>query len=113
MTSARSISIRSRRLNLPLQLGVQLGAARLFAGASFVIGDWTGNSDAARLGVDYDMPDVAIVGGASVHFSNMFVEARLRSATGSRHALFRIGDAVRSMAIRRNMLWSLSFGIFF
>ncbi len=59
------------------------------------------------------MPDVAIVGGASVHFSNMFVEARLRSATGSRHALFRIGDAVRSMSIRRNMLWSLSFGIFF
>ncbi len=41
MTSARSISIQSRRLNLPLELGVQLGAARLFAGASFVIGDWT------------------------------------------------------------------------
>ena len=48
MTSARSISIRSRRLNLPLELGVQLGAARLFAGASFVIGDWTGNSDVRR-----------------------------------------------------------------
>ncbi|MDE6139592.1 MAG: PorT family protein [Alistipes sp.] len=110
----RSTNIQLRRLMLPVELGLQFGAIRLFGGASFSLGDWTGNSHASVLAVDYDLPDVAIVGGLGVHFRKIFLEARVQSsAKSSQYYLYRIGSTVRSVKIKRNLLWSFSAGFFF
>lgn len=110
----RTSNIQLRRLSLPLELGLQFGAVRLFGGASFALGDWTGNSRSSILAVDYDLPDVSIVGGVGVHFRKMFLEARVQSSTkSSQYYLYRIGSTVRSVKIKHNLLWSFSAGFFF
>lgn len=108
------VDIQSRRLNLPIELGLQFGLVRIFGGASFALGDWTSNSRASVLSVDYDLPDVAIVGGMGLHFKSIFLEARVQSsAKSSQYYLYRIGNSVRSVKVKRDMLWSLSIGFFF
>lgn len=111
---ARTTNIQQRRLSLPVELGFQFGAVRLFGGASFALGDWTGNSRASVLAVDYDLPDVSIVGGVGVHFKKIFLEARVQSSTkSSQYYLYRIGNTVRNVKIKHNLLWSFSAGFFF
>lgn len=110
----RSTNIQLRRLSLPIELGLQFGAVRLFGGASFALGDWTANSHAAVLSADYDLPDVSIVGGVGVHFKRLFLEARVQSlAKSAQYDLYRIGNKMRSVKVKRNMLWSFSAGFFF
>lgn len=110
----RTTNIQLRRLMLPVEIGLQFGAVRLFGGASFSLGDWTGNSRASVLAVDYDLPDVSIVGGLGVHLRKIFLEARVQSSTkSSHHYLYRIGNSVRSVKIKHNLLWSFSAGFFF
>lgn len=110
----RSTNIQLRRLSLPIELGLQFGAVRLFGGAAFALGDWTANSNAAVLSADYDLPDVSIVGGVGVHFKKIFLEARVQSSSkAAQYNLYRISNAVRSVKVKRNLLWSFSAGFFF
>ena len=67
----RSVSLRSERFEIPLQLGLQFGPLRLFGGAQFRVADSERDSAPKLLKVNFN-DDVGIMGGVGFNIRKFF-----------------------------------------
>lgn len=72
----RSVSLRSERFEIPLQLGLQFGPLRLFGGAQFRVADSERDSAPKLLKVNFN-DDVGIMGGVGFNIRKFFFDFRL------------------------------------
>lgn len=76
-THTRTLTLRTERLEIPVQLGFQFGALRLFGGVQFRVADSQHSDRKQLLRIGFNDNDLAIMGGAGLRFHKFFLEFRV------------------------------------
>ena len=109
----RSVSLRSERFEIPLQLGLQFGPLRLFGGAQFRVADSERDSAPKLLKVNFN-DDVGIMGGVGFNIRKFFFDFRLSGYARSHVWNTFVSDGVsQRVRIPRNLVYGGSVGFFF
>lgn len=110
----RDLKIRTERLEIPVQLGLQFGALRLFGGAGFRVMQTGHSDDADRLSVRFNDDDIAIMGGIGFNIRKFFFDFRLSGYPRSHvwHTFVSNGVSQR-VKVDRNLTYCGSIGFFF
>lgn len=107
------VRLRSERLEVPVQLGLQLGALRLFGGASFRLSTSLHSSNADLLKVKFS-ENPAWMGGIGLNIGKFFFDARVQGPWVSKNRdTFISRGYVRQAHVRNDLVWSGSLGFFF
>ena len=108
------VRIRSERLELPLQLGLQFGPVRLFGGASFRLNSACKSSHPDLLQVNFGSEDVSWIGGLGLKIKHFFLDVRLQGYPSRKHTnTFISGDRQQRVRMRSDLVWGGSLGFFF
>ena len=109
----RTLRMRSERLDLPVQLGLQFGILRLFGGVSFRLHSTSHSSSPALLKVDYN-DNMAVMGGLGVNVRSFFLDLRVQCYPRS-HVwnTFTSGDTAARVKINHDVIYGGSIGFFF
>ena len=109
----RSVSLRSERFEIPLQLGLQFGPLRLFGGAQFRVADSERDSALKLLKVNFN-DDVGIMGGVGFNIRKFFFDFRLSGYARSHVWNTFVSDGVsQRVRVPRNLVYGGSVGFFF
>lgn len=109
----RSVSLRSERFEIPLQLGLQFGPLRLFGGAQFRLSQTQRSSASNLLRIGFNDSDMALSGGAGLKICKFFLEFRVTGYPGSRTNEFRSGSSVERVRMQHHIVYGSSIGFFF
>ena len=109
----RRIDIRTERLEVPVQLGFQLGPLRLFGGAQFRLSQSQRSSDTNLLRIGFNDSDMALTGGAGLKIRKFFLEFRVTGYPGSRTNEFQSGSTVERVRLKHHIVYGSSIGFFF
>ncbi|MCX4300970.1 MAG: outer membrane beta-barrel protein [Alistipes sp.] len=108
------VRLRSERLEVPVQLGFQLGIVRLFGGASFRLNNSLHSSHPDLLKIRFDTENMAWMGGIGLNFKHFFLDFRLQGYPGSKHNnIFESNGIRQKVHIRSNIVYGGSLGFFF
>lgn len=108
-----SVRLRSERLDVPVQLGLQFGALRLFGGASFRLNTSSHSSYADLLKVKFSEKP-AWIGGVGLNIGKFFFDARLQGPWGFKNRNTFVSHGIaRQVHVRNDLVWSGSLGFFF
>ena len=108
------ITIDARRLEIPVELGLNFGVLRLFAGPVFRVAQWQKSSVPRLLRVKFNDSDIALTGGAGLHIRRFFIDFRVTGYPWSSLSnTFYSGDASARVKVRRNLLYGGSVGFYF
>lgn len=110
----RDVKMRTERLELPVQLGLQFGVFRIFGGAQFRLTQ-SGRSTAPELlKVRFNDDDIAIVGGIGFNIRKFFIDFRVSGYPRSHVWNTFIADGVtHRVQASRNIVYGGSIGFFF
>lgn len=110
----RHLKIRTERLEIPVQLGLQFGALRLFGGAGFCVMQAGHSDNDNRLRVRFNDDDIAIMGGIGFNIKKFFFDFRLTGYPRSHvwHTFVSNGVSQR-VKIDRHLVCCGSIGFFF
>lgn len=112
--SSTHIRLRSERLEVPVQLGLQFGPVRLFGGASFRLNSDINSSNPDLLKIDFGSDRVALMGGLGINIKHFFVDFRVQGYPNSKHTNTFISNGVSQKArMRSDVVWGGSLGFFF
>lgn len=108
------VRISSKRLELPVMIGFNISAFRLFGGPVFRLGHWE-KSNRPDLGfvVHYNDSDVALMAGAGFDIGKFFLDARYVAYPRATYNLMSVDGARRYVRMKRNWMWQFSAGFFF
>ncbi len=110
----RNIRIRAERLEVPVQLGLQFGALRLFGGAAFRLTDSEHSSAPDLLRVRFDRDAIAVMGGIGLNIRHFFLDLRVQGYPRSRvWNTFISGGEEHRVRISRDIVYGASMGFFF
>ena len=108
-----SVRLRSERFEVPVQLGLQFGALRLFGGASFRLNTSTHSSYSDLLKVKFSEKP-AWLGGVGVNIGKFFFDARVQGPWGFKNRNTFISHGItRQVHVRNDLVWCGSLGFFF
>lgn len=110
----RSITLRAERLEIPVQLGLQFGIVRLFAGASFRVADSERSTAPGLLKVEFNNDDIALVGGLGLNIGHFFLDLRIQGYPRSRSwNTFTSNGVAERVEVTRDLIYGGSIGFFF
>lgn len=75
--ATRNITLRTERLEIPVQLGLQFGMVRIFGGAQFRVADTGRSSSPQLLKVKFNDDDIAVMGGIGLNIRKFFFDLRV------------------------------------
>lgn len=107
------ILMRSERLELPVQLGLQFGPMRLFGGVAFRLNSSLNSSHPDLLQVRFDGDRMAWMGGLGVHFRRFFADFRIQGYPGKHTTTFLSEGVSQQVRMRNDIVWGGSVGFFF
>ena len=107
------VRLRSERLELPLQLGLQFGPVRLFGGASFRLNSDCKSSHPGLLQVQFGPERVAWMGGLGVNIRHFFLDVRLQGYPGRHTNTFTSNGIRQRVRTAHDIVWGGSLGFFF
>lgn len=110
----REVKIRTERLEIPVELGLQFGAFRLFGGAQFRVMQ-SGRSTSSQLfKVRFNDDDIALVGGCGLNIKKFFIDIRITGFPRSHVWNTFVCDGItRRVQIERHLVYGGSIGFFF
>lgn len=103
----------AKRLELPVMVGFNIRAFRLYAGPVFQLTASVRESNAQGLEVDYHNSDIAIHAGVGVDIRKFFIDARYTTFTGNRYNQFTGQGVSKRVKITTDDQWYVSAGFFF
>lgn len=110
----RGIRLRAERLEIPVQLGLQFGALRLFGGASFRVADSQRSSAPGLLKVCFNDDEIALAGGLGLNVGHFFLDVRVQGYPRSRlWNTFTSGGVEERVEVTRDLIYGASIGFFF
>lgn len=108
------VRVATKRLELPVMIGFNIKALRVFAGPVFRLShSEKPNNDYLGLKVKYNDSDVGIVAGAGLDIGKFFVDARYSVYPKTTYNLMSFGRDHRYVKMKRNAMWQFSAGFFF
>lgn len=108
------VRLRSERLEIPLQLGFQVGIIRFFGGASFRLDNSLKSSHPDLLKVRFDSEKIAWMGGIGLNVGHFFLDFRIQGYPGSKNKnVFLSNEIHQKVHIRNNIVYGGSLGFFF
>ncbi len=108
-----NVQLRSERLDVPVQLGLQFGALRLFGGASFRLNTSLHSSHTDLLRVKFSEKP-AWMGGVGLNIKKFFLDVRVQGPWVSKNRNTFVSRGVaRAVSVRNDLVWSGSLGFFF
>lgn len=108
------LTVDARRLEIPVELGLNFGVLRLFAGPVFRVAQWQKSSVPRLLKIGFNDSDIALTGGAGLHIRKFFIDFRITGYPWSQvHYTFRSGDSSARVKVNRNLLYGGSVGFYF
>lgn len=110
----RDVKMRTERLELPVELGLQFGVFRIFGGAQFRLTQ-SGRSTAPELlKVRFNDDDIAIMGGVGLNIKKFFIDLRVSGYPRSHVWNTFIADGVtQRVKAGRDIVYGGSIGFFF
>lgn len=109
----RTLRMRSERLDLPVQLGLQFGILRLFGGVSFRLYDTSHSSIPDLLKIDYN-DNLAVMGGFGVNIKRFFFDLRVQGYPRSYvWNTFTSGGTAMRVKVNHDIIYGGSIGFFF
>lgn len=108
------VKISVKRLELPVIIGFNISAFRLFGGPVFRLAH-SEQSNRRDLGFDvhYNDSDVALMAGAGFDIGKFFIDARYVTYPRASYNLFTVDGSRRYVRMKRNWMWQFSAGLFF
>lgn len=112
--SSREVSVAVKRFEIPLIIGVNISALRIFGGPVFRVAQITKvKNGRSGFGVDYDDADVALVAGAGLDLGKFFIDARYNFYPKEIQNRIKVDGVTRTAKIKNNGMWQFSAGFFF
>lgn len=110
----RTVTLRTERLEIPVQLGFQFGALRLFGGAQFRVSDSERSNAAQVLKIGFNDGDVAVMGGIGLNIRKFFIDFRASGYPRSRvwHH-FTSNGITRRVKAPHDIVYGGTIGFFF
>lgn len=110
----RSIKVHANRMEIPLELGVNIGPVRLFTGVAFRVAHNEKSNAPSLLKVEFNGSNTGIMGGVGLNIRRLFIDARITGyPRSSGKNTFIIDGDRRRVSVGRNLRWSLSAGVMF
>ncbi|MBP3331031.1 MAG: PorT family protein [Tidjanibacter sp.] len=112
--SGKRNEFKSTTIKLPVTMGFNIGALRLFGGPVFTLDSTVKNrDDAGEMDIEFDDSEVAFVVGGGFDIKNFFIDLRYTTFGGSTYSTISINDASYKAKVLTDELWELSVGFFF
>lgn len=110
----REVQVAVKRFELPVMLGFNISAFRLFGGPQFRIAQ-TQKVKNGRAGFDvsYNDSDVALVVGAGFDLGKFFLDARYNFYPQKTRNQIEVGGVARAAKLKNGGMWQFSAGFFF
>ena len=110
----RDVKIRTERLELPVELGMQFGVFRIFGGVQFRLTQ-TGRSTVPELlKVRFNNDDIAVMGGVGFNIKKFFIDFRVSGYPRSQVWNTFIADGIaQRVKVSRDIVYGGSIGFFF
>lgn len=106
--------MRANRMEIPLELGVNIGPVRLFTGVAFRVAHNEKSNAPSLLKVEFNGSNTGIMGGVGLNIRRLFIDARITGyPRSSGKNTFIIDGDRRKVSVGRNLRWSLSVGVMF
>lgn len=112
VNQTRHCDVKVQRIELPVLLGVNIKAFRIFAGPSFRLATLK-NGSASGLKANFKDASVAGVFGLGFDIHKFFLDVRYKTYFGSVRNNFIYDDYTVSTHSRGDDMWSLNIGFFF
>lgn len=110
----REVKMRTERLELPVELGLQFGVFRIFGGAQFRLTQSGRSTAPGLLKVHFNDDDIALVGGLGLNIKKFFLDFRVSGYPRSHVWNTFVADGVsRRVQVSRNIVYGGSIGFFF
>ena len=110
----RDLRIRTERFEIPVQLGLQFGAFRLFGGAGFRVSQSGRSDDSQQLKVRFNDDDIAVMGGVGFNIRKFFFDFRVSGYPRSHIRNTFVCDGVaQRVRVDRSVPYGGSIGFFF
>lgn len=107
-------SFETKRLEMPVMIGFNISAFRLFAGPKFVLSSSSkADNDAVSLGVDFVDADVAFQAGIGLDIRKFFIEATYSTYLGDNFDQFTYNGTTCKTKIKNDDQFSFNLGFFF
>lgn len=112
--ATREVRLRTERLEIPVQLGLQFGIVRIFGGAQFRVAD-TGRSSAPQLlKVKFNDSDIALMGGIGINIRKFFIDLRVSGYPRSHvWQTFTSKGVTTRVQVPHDIVYGGSLGFFF
>lgn len=111
---SRKITVECERLEIPVELGVRLGAFRLFGGATFRLAEGQRNGGSELVRIDFSRHRVALMGGIGLNIKKFFLDLRVSGYPSTHYYdTFRSGVGEARATVRRGIVYGASMGFFF
>lgn len=112
--AADNVKVQNKALEVPLMVGFNIRALRLFGGPVFNLTEKQrikGNRQGMQF--KYDRRDVALQFGAGVDIKKLFVDVRYTTAPGGMKTSYTLGENSRTVKSAHDRMWTFSMGFFF
>lgn len=110
----RDVRLRTERFEIPVELGFQFGAFRLFGGALFRVADSERSSVPRLLRVDFNDEKIGIVSGIGLNIRKFFLDFRVSGVPRSHvWETFTSDGTTQRVKVSRNIVYGGSIGFFF
>lgn len=109
-----TLRIRTERFEIPVQLGLQFGAFRLFGGAGFRVSQSGRSDDSEQLKIRFNDDDIAVMGGLGFNIRKFFFDFRISGYPRS-HVwnTFVCNGTAQRVKVDRSVVYGGSIGFFF
>ncbi len=113
-TRSGEVRVSTKRLELPVMIGFNIKALRIFAGPVFRLShSEKPNKKYVGLDVKYNDSDVGLVAGVGLDIGKFFIDARYSVYPKTTYNLMSLGSDHRYVKMKRNAMWQFSAGFFF
>lgn len=108
------LTLRTERLQLPLEAGLQFGVVRLFGGVQFRLAEAEHSSSPYLLKVAFNDSEISVIGGLGLNIGKFFMDFRLSGYPRSRVWQHFTSEGVKErVRISHDMTYGVSVGFFF
>lgn len=110
----RSVTVRTERFEIPVELGLQFGALRLFGGAQFRPVHSERSNAPQTLRIRFNDGDIGVVGGVGLNIRKFFLDFRVTTYPRSRVWQEFVSKGVsKRVKVNRDLIYGASLGFFF
>lgn len=108
------VGIETKRFELPIMIGFNISALRIFAGPKFILASSTKttNSD-IPLSMDYVNKDIAFQCGFGLDIKRFFIDVTYSTYLGDNYDKFTYADSESKVRVKKDDQWLFNLGFFF